>query len=77
MRNALPGLDVRIGVIAVPGDQACAAASALVDVGIRALLNFAPTTIGPIPGTIVKNADLTLFLESLAFQLASSVPALA
>lgn len=75
MRDALPGMDVRIGVIAVPGDQACASARILVDAGIRALLNFAPTTIGPIPGAIVKNADLTLFLESLAFQLASPVPA--
>ncbi len=72
MPNALPGMDVRIGVIAVPGDQAGASARILVAAGIRALLNFAPTTIGPIPGTIVKNANLTLFLESLAFQLATA-----
>jgi redox-sensing transcriptional repressor len=72
MRQVLPGMKPRIGVIAVPADQAPASARALAEAGVRALLNFAPATIGPVPGAVVKNADLTLFLESLAFQLAAT-----
>ena len=76
MGEVLPRIDARIGVLAVPADQATASARALAAAGVRALLNFAPATVGPIPGATVKNADLTLFLENLAFQLAASpVPA--
>jgi redox-sensing transcriptional repressor len=73
MRKALPSLDARIGVIAVPADQAPESARTLAEGGVHALLNFAPATVGPVPGAIVKNADLTLFLENLAFQLATVV----
>lgn len=72
MSATLPGLGARIGVIAVPGEEARRVALTLVQGGIKALLNFAPTTVGPFPETIVKNADLTLFLESLSFQLAET-----
>ena len=70
--SVLPGIGARIGVIAVPAEQAPGSARDLAGAGVRALLNFAPALIGPIPGAVVKNADLTLFLENLAFQLAAS-----
>ncbi len=69
LRDTVLPLGARIGVIAVPGDESQRVALALVQAGLRALLNFVPTTVGPFPGTIVKNADLTLFLESLSCQL--------
>jgi redox-sensing transcriptional repressor len=72
LAKVLPGLDARIGVIAVPACEAQRTAAAMVAAGLRALLNFAPATVGPFPGATVKNADLTLFLETLAFQLAAS-----
>ncbi len=75
LHEIVPPLGARIGVIAVPGEEAQRVALALVQAGLNALLNFAPTTVGPFPGTIVKNADLTLFLESLACQLEESVGA--
>jgi redox-sensing transcriptional repressor len=60
-----------IGVIAVPADAAPGLASQLAAAGVPAILNFAPVTIPPIRGTLVKNVDLTLFLENLSYQLAS------
>jgi len=38
--------------------------------GVGALLNFAPVTVPSRPGLLVKNVDLTFFLENLSFQLA-------
>src|ERR1017187_8111994 len=38
--------------------------------GVRAILNFAPVTVPALPGVLVKNLDLTFFLENLSFQLA-------
>ena len=69
IEELLPALGADIGVVAVPGAQAGSAATALVRGGLKGLLNFAPTPVGPFPGVLVKNADLTLFLEGLAFQL--------
>lgn len=68
--TAAKELGAHIGVLAVPTDAAPATAQALVQGGVRALLNFAPTTVPPSKGVIVKNVDLTLFLENLSFQLA-------
>lgn len=61
-----------IGVLAVPAESVAEASRALVDAGVRAILNFAPATLPPIPGIVVKNVDLTLFLENLGFLLASA-----
>jgi redox-sensing transcriptional repressor len=62
-------LRAEIGVIAVPTEGVTGAARALADAGIVALLNFASLTLAPMRGVIVKNVDLTLFLENLSFHL--------
>jgi redox-sensing transcriptional repressor len=62
-------LGAEIGVLAVPPESAEGAARALAEAGVRGILNFAPTTVGPFAGTAVKNVDLTLSLETLAIQL--------
>jgi redox-sensing transcriptional repressor len=59
-----------LGVVAVPADAVAPVALQLRDAGIRAILNFAPVTLAPFPDVVVKNVDLTLFLENLSFQLA-------
>lgn len=59
----------QIGILAVPADSAAGAARALVDAGVPALLNFAPSAVGPFTGVVVKNVDLTLFLEGLSYHL--------
>lgn len=63
-------LGAEIGVLAVPPESAAVAALSLARAGVRGILNFAPTTVGPFAGATVKNVDLTLSLETLAIQLA-------
>jgi len=59
-----------IGVITAPADAAPGLASQLASAGVPAILNFAPVRVPPLLGSVVKNVDLTLFLENLAYQLA-------
>jgi redox-sensing transcriptional repressor len=59
-----------IAILAVPAEAAAAAYEALVRAGVRAVLNFAPATLPPRPGCRVKNVDLRIHLEELAFYLA-------
>lgn len=66
---------IRVALIAVPGESAQQVANAAVAAGLRAILNFAPGTITAPPGVKVKNVDLTLSLEGLAYHLASAVHA--
>jgi redox-sensing transcriptional repressor len=58
-----------IGILAVPAEGVAPAAAALAAGGLKAILNFAPAAAPSIPGVVVKNLDLTLFLEALSFQL--------
>lgn len=58
-----------IGVLTVPDDVAQASYSALADAGIRGVLNFATVRIKPRPGVPLKNVDLRINLEELAFFL--------
>lgn len=62
--------EAEIGVLAVPAEAALATFDALVRAGIRAVLNFAPATLPPRPGCRIKNVDLRIQLEELAFYLA-------
>lgn len=61
----------KMAVLAVPAGAAPAAHRALVDSGIRSILNFAPVTLSPVAECRVKNVDLRIHLEELAFFLAS------
>lgn len=65
----VPRLGAEIGVVAVPAEAAARTVDALARAGVKAMLSFAPTPIVPPPGVTVKTVDLTLFLESLSFQL--------
>ena len=70
LEESLAELHIEIGIIAVPAESAIQIAERLAAAGVRALLNFAPVTIPALPGLLVKNVDLTFFLENLSFQLA-------
>lgn len=61
--------DVRIGIITVPASAAQDAANLLVNAGIRAILNFAPTVLN-VPDEIeLRDMDLSTRLELLTFRL--------
>jgi redox-sensing transcriptional repressor len=63
---------IRIAMIAVPPSAAQQVASFAVAAGLEAILNFAPGSVAVPAGVKVKNVDLTISLEGLAFHLANS-----
>lgn len=62
-------LGVRMAIITVPADQAQRAVDAVVEAGIRVILNFAPTKLIVPEGVRVASADLSLELQRLAYYL--------
>lgn len=58
-----------IGVLAVPPEAAQENYDRLADAGIKAVLNFAPVRLKRRPDVHLKNVDLRINLEELAFFL--------
>ncbi len=63
---------VEIGIIAVTPDNAQQVYDAIVEAGVRAILNFAPVQMRLRSGVKVKSVDLRINLESLSFYLKSA-----
>jgi redox-sensing transcriptional repressor len=63
--------EVAIGVITVPASAAASVARRCVAAGLKALLNFAPVRLNLPPGVRVRNVDLKIHLETLAFYIPS------
>jgi redox-sensing transcriptional repressor len=61
---------IAIAVIAVPADAAQGVVNAVVDAGVKAILNFSPGTLKVPDDVKIKSVDLTVSLESLSFFLA-------
>ena len=62
---------VEIGVISVPASAAASVARRCVAAGLKAILNFAPVRLNLPPQVRVKNVDLKINLETLAFYVPS------
>ena len=58
-----------IGVLAVPAEAAQENYEALADAGVKGVLNFAPVRVKRRSDVLLKNVDLRIFLEELAFFL--------
>jgi redox-sensing transcriptional repressor len=58
-----------MAILAVPADAAAAASEACIAAGIAAILNFAPVSLPSARTCRVKNVDLRIHLEELAFYL--------
>ena len=61
---------IDVAVIAVPARAAQRVLNQLMSAGVKAVLNFAPVRLDARPGVKVKNVDLAVSLESLAYFLA-------
>ena len=61
--------DVRIGIIAVPAENAQDVCDALVACGIRAIWNFAPVRLRTPEGVMVQSENLASSLAALNLQL--------
>lgn len=60
---------VDIAVLAVPAESAQAMGTRLAELGVRAILNFAPVQLSLPDEVVVKNVNLALELEALSFAL--------
>ncbi len=63
-------LHVEMAVLTVPHSAAQGVADALVEAGIRAILNFAPVSLRVPDSVHVRHVDLAHHFESLAYYLA-------
>jgi redox-sensing transcriptional repressor len=64
---------IDVAVIAVPAPFAQGVLDAVVKVGIKAVMNFAPTPLKVSGDVKMKTVDLTISLESLSYFLAQPV----
>ncbi|MBI5961255.1 MAG: redox-sensing transcriptional repressor Rex [Chloroflexi bacterium] len=60
---------IRVAMIATPADQAQVVANLLVQVGVRAILNYAPITLTVPPGVYVQYIDPAAHLQHMTFYL--------
>jgi redox-sensing transcriptional repressor len=65
----VPEEDIRLAIITVPADAAQETCKALVEAGVKAILNFAPVTLDVPKDVQVANADLSLELQRLAYYI--------
>jgi len=69
METILKQREVDIAIVTVPAVVAQRVVDRVVVAGVRAVLNFAPTTINTPVGIQVRNVDLAVELEGLSFFL--------
>jgi redox-sensing transcriptional repressor len=69
LRAALRREGIRMAVLAVPAAEAQSVADELVAGGVAAILNFAPVKLDVPSGVRVRNIDLNLELQALAYHL--------
>ncbi len=70
----IPAMNIDIGIITVPAENAQSVAEILCDAGIHGILNFAPVRLA-LPETVyVEDLDVTTSLEKVAFFARMSHP---
>lgn len=62
-------MGIQLAIIAVPADSAQQVADTLVQAGIRAILNYAPTTLNVPPGVQVQYIDPVVYLQRMTYYL--------
>lgn len=71
--SRLPSLvrekEIKIAILAVPGEEAQSVAEKIISAGIRAIINFAPTLISVPEHICLRNVDFSGELESLSYFL--------
>jgi len=69
MEKIVKDNEIKLGVIAVPTDGAQEVADQMVEAGIKAIWNFAPTRLYVPDDVDVKNEDLAVGIVSLIYNL--------
>ncbi|MBI3319820.1 MAG: redox-sensing transcriptional repressor Rex, partial [Candidatus Omnitrophica bacterium] len=60
---------IHVGIITVPSDTAQAVCDQFIHGGVRAIVNFAPARLEVPPSIRLRNVDLAIELEAMAFYL--------
>ena len=69
MRESVKELNIEIGIITTPSKEAQRVSDLLIDAGVKAILNFAPTHVRSPKCCEVENVDFTVKLENLVYHL--------
>lgn len=69
MRETLRDKKIQVAIIAVPASAGQAVADELVEGGVRAILNYAPTTLSVPPRVKVYHIDPVAGLQSMTYYL--------
>lgn len=69
IRETLRDKKIQVAIIAVPATSAQAVADELVEGGVRAILNYAPTTLSVPPKVKVYHIDPVAGLQSMTYYL--------
>jgi len=72
MEEVIRKKNTQIGVICVPVSVAQEIADVMVRAGVKAILNFAPVSLKVLSEVLLRNVDLVVNLELLAFNLRES-----
>lgn len=66
-------MQIRIGIIAVPAEEAQQVCDALVESGVRGIWNFAPVNLSVPEDVLVQNEDIAVSLAVLSKRLAQKL----
>jgi redox-sensing transcriptional repressor len=69
MKDVIKAEKIQVAIIAVPPQQAQAVADQLIEAGVRAILNYAPTTLSVPPKVKVYHIDPVAGLQSMTYYL--------
>lgn len=69
LKDELEGANVQVAMIAVPSVQAQGVADQLIEAGVRAILNYAPTNINVPAGVRVQYIDPSVHLQRMTYYL--------
>lgn len=69
LEEAIREADVEMLILAVPASAAQEVLDRAVDVGVRGILNFAPTQLRVPPGVSLQDVNMVMELEALSFAL--------
>jgi redox-sensing transcriptional repressor len=68
LADSIHQLDIKVGIIATPAEDAQAVARIMAEAGIKAILNYAPITL-MVPGVRVQYIDPVVGLQRMTYYL--------
>jgi redox-sensing transcriptional repressor len=71
MEQVLQAEAIDIAIVAVPAESAQPVVDRIIEAGVRAILNFAPTKLTVPAGVALKNVNMAVELEGLSYALAN------